>query len=120
MEIAVVLEALEAAGAAARQEHIEDRAGRVDLEFVVARLVVGGLEEQLEDVVVPEHAVVFLDVGVEVGVLHVGEEIEIFAIPEQLRFRLGLGGAGVLAEPGKIEIVDGLGVLPRCLRRPCR
>ena len=112
VEFCLILEALEAAGVAARKEAIEHGAGRVHLELVIARLVVGRLEEQFKDIVKPEKTVVFFDSGVEIGVLHVGQKIEIFAIPEELRFGLRLGGPRLVAEPGEPEVVDRLRVLP--------
>ena len=113
VEVGVVAEAVEAAAAATGEEELEGGAGGVDLELVVSRLPGGGLEEELEDVVFPELAVVFLDRGEEVAVLHLRQEVEVLAIPEQLRGRAGLRGPGVCPQPGKIEVVDRLGILPR-------
>ena len=113
MEFTVTLEAPIAAGPAARNEHVEDRPGGIDLELVIARLVVGGFEEQLEDVVLPRQAVVFLFDGEEVGILHIGQEVDVLAVPEQLRLGGRAGGAGILAEPGHVKLVDNLRLLPR-------
>ena len=119
-KVAVALEALIAAGAAARQEHVHDRPGGVDLELVIARLVVGRLEEQLEDVVVPRLPVVLLDVGVEIGVLHVGEEIEIFAVPQQPGLRRRAWRRGPCRPARADRSCRWPGRASRRPRRPCR
>ena len=54
-----------------------------------------------------------LDVGVEIVIFHVGEEVEVVAIPEEPGGRLRLRGPGLGAEPGEPEPIDDLGVLPR-------
>ncbi len=112
IEIAVGLEAFVSAGAAARQEHVEGGAGRVDLELIIARLVEGRLEEQLDNVIVPGHAVMFFDVGIKVRVVHLGKEIQVFAVPEQSCPGGGAGLIAPLSNPGHAEIVDHLGQLP--------
>ena len=51
-------------------------------------------------------------VGVKVGVLHLGTEINIFTVPQKFRLRGGASRAGLLAEPGQVEVVDDVGVFP--------
>src|SRR5207245_9458039 len=65
------------------------RIGHVHLKLVIAELIRRRLEEQLEDVVIPAHAVVLAHVGIEVGVFHFGSEVEILVVPQQPR----LGGS---------------------------
>src|SRR5262249_51178675 len=77
VEVGVVSEAVVASTAAAGEEEFEGGARGVDLELVVAGLAGRGLEEELEDVVLPKLAVVLLDGSEEVAVLHLGQEIEV-------------------------------------------
>ena len=93
-------------------EAVELRVEGVHLQFVIRRLVYRRLQKHLEDVVVPDLAVVLGDVGVEVGVVEVGADIEILAIPEDLRPGGLRGGLVVLAQPRHREVVDRGGVLP--------
>src|SRR5579884_330111 len=67
--------------------YFHDGAGRVDLELVITRLVRGRLEEQLENIIVPDLPIVLLRVSVQVAVLHVGKEINIFAVPQEACLR---------------------------------
>ena len=88
--------------APARQEHVEDGAGGIHLEFEVARLVLRRLEEQLEDVVVPGPPVVLRHIREQVAVLHLRQEVEVLAVPQQA----GARGCPRRALPGHDEAVD--------------
>ena len=110
---AQVVHLLEPAHAATPwDEAVELRVLGVDLKLVIRRLLGRGLEEDLEDVVVPDLAVVFGDVGVEVGVVEVGAYIKVLTIPEDLRAGGLRSGLVVLAEPGHGEVLDRGGIVP--------
>src|SRR5205085_7407618 len=47
-----------------------------------------------------------------IGVFHLRKEVEVLAIPEEFGAGPGPGGAASRPEPGQIEVVDRLGVLP--------
>lgn len=83
MEGLIFCEARVAAGASRGEEHVEFAIGSVDLEFVVTGFVWGGFEEDFEHIVQPDGAVLFGDIGENVGVLHFSGEVEVIAIPEE-------------------------------------
>ena len=112
-EVVAGLESLVSVALALRQEHVEDGAGGVEFELVVAALVGGGLEEQLEGVVLPQPAVVLGDLRVQVDVVHVGHDVQILAVPQEAGAGGGLCRPGVFAQPGGGEAVDDLRGGPR-------
>ena len=112
VEVAELLLLVEVRDLALGHEAIELRAGGVHLKFEVPRLRAIRMKEEFEDVVVPGVAVVFCHVREEVRVLHLGEEVEVLAVPEQLGFGAGAGHARFLAEPGEMERIDDLSILP--------
>lgn len=105
-------EAWVAAGASGGEEHIEFAVGGIDFELVVAGFVVGGFEEEFEDVVEPDGAVLFGDGCEDVGIVHFCGEVEVIAVPEEA----GDGFCGrlfsVAFEPVGAERGDGGGVFP--------
>ena len=82
---------------------------RVDLELVIRGLVLGRLEEEFENVAVPEHVVVLGAEAAHFGVGHLSGEVKGLVVPEQA----GLGPlARVEPLPEGRELVDHLGLFP--------
>lgn len=101
------------AGTARGEEHVEFAIGGVDFELVVTGFVGSRFEEEFEDVVEPDGAVLFGDICEDVGVLHFCGEVEVLTVPEEA----GDGFCGrlfsITFQPVRSESSDGGGVLPR-------
>ena len=97
-------EELWSARAARWHEDVEVCVERGDLQFVITWARFGRAEEEFEDVVLPGPAVFIAHISEEVGVFHLGVEVEVIVVPEQAG--LGAGPGGTFGPVGEEALDD--------------